>query len=319
MKGFFVFTLFLVMISSITSAQALTESSSIYGTLNIDQDTVSISEDEQTIIKISGNIEDPQGGVRLNLVLEKPDGSTNEMETIPTKDGVFSSALFLDANWDKGDYTLLAIYQGQELGTVNFVITNSFTPELPADTSVGTLEIENDELMMSDDKTVIAKITGTVKNYERDTPIILTIQKPDNTTEEISVNGKKTGEFTARVTIRDGWPTGEYLVNVTYKDKALGKVSFVLNEIEIPDWVRSNAEWWAQGLIEDQDFVSGIQYLIEQKIMSVPSTELSNEPALPFLPNWIKDTAQWWADGKVTDDDFVNGIQYLISHGIIRV
>ena len=319
MKGFFVFLLILVMITSLTSAHALIESSTIYGTLNIDQDSVSISEFDPTIINISGTIEDPQGGVRLNLELEKPDGSINEMETIPNKDGVFSSALFLDANWEKGDYTLQAIYQGKVVGTVNFVVTDTFTPEMPADTTVGTLEIEEDQLMMSNDKTVIAKLTGTIKNYERDAPIIFTIQKPDTTIEEISVIGKKTGEFTARITIRDGWPLGEYLVNVSYKDKALGEVSFVLNEIEIPDWVRSNALWWAQGLIEDQDFVSGIQYLIEQKIMKVPSTELSNEPALPFLPNWIKDTAQWWADGKVSDDDFVNGIQYLISHGIIRV
>ena len=53
--------------------------------------------------------------------------------------------------------------------------------------------------------------------------------------------------------------------------------------------------------------------------MIVPPTEVTGEPALPFLPNWIKDTAMWWADGKVTDEDFVNGLQYLISHGIIRV
>ena len=90
-------------------------------------------------------------------------------------------------------------------------------------------------------------------------------------------------------------------------------------QIKIPNWIRDNARWWAQDSIEDQDFVLGIQYLIEQKIMIVPSTDLSNEPALPFLPNWIKDTAGWWADGKVSDDDFVNGIQYLVSHGIIVV
>jgi len=90
-------------------------------------------------------------------------------------------------------------------------------------------------------------------------------------------------------------------------------------EIQIPDWIRNNARWWAEGNIEDGDFVSGIQYLIDKKIMVIPSTETTNDSALPFLPNWIKDTALWWADGKVTDNDFVNGIQYLISHGIIRV
>ena len=98
MKGFFVFTLILVMGiigSSFSSALALTGSSTIYGTLNVDQDIVSISEFESTIIQISGTVEDPQGGVRLNLVLEKPDGSFDEMETLPNNDGVFSTFLVL--------------------------------------------------------------------------------------------------------------------------------------------------------------------------------------------------------------------------------
>jgi len=39
--------------------------------------------------------------------------------------------------------------------------------------------------------------------------------------------------------------------------------------IEIPSWVRNNAGWWADGLIEDIEFVSGIQYLISNGIMTV--------------------------------------------------
>ncbi|MFB5631569.1 MAG: hypothetical protein ACE5RN_08275, partial [Nitrosopumilaceae archaeon] len=80
----------------------------------------------------------------------------------------------------------------------------------------------------------------------------------------------------------------------------------------IPDWIRNNARWWADGNISDEDFISGLQYLIDQKIMIIPQTSTDTKPALPFLPNWIKDTASWWADRKVTDNDFVNGIQYLI-------
>ncbi len=321
MKGFFVFTLILVMViigSSFTSALALTGSSTIYGSLNVDQDTVSISEFEPTIIQISGTVEDPQSGVRLNLILEKPDGSFEKMETIPNKDGVFSTALFLDANWEKGDYTLQAVYQGQEVGTVYFVVTKTFTPELSVDSTVGTLEIDNGELMKSKDKTVIAKITGTIKNYERGTPIILTIQKPDTTTDEISVHGKKTGEFTARITIRDGWPLGVYLVNVTYKDKALGTVSFVLNEIEIPSWIKNNARWWSEGVIGDSDFTTGIQYMIKENIMVISGLpEQVVDATQEQVPQWVKNNAGWWANGLISDYDFVSGIKYLVEQGII--
>jgi len=41
------------------------------------------------------------------------------------------------------------------------------------------------------------------------------------------------------------------------------------SEIEIPSWVKNNAGWWGTGQIGDSDFVSGIQYLISNGIMSV--------------------------------------------------
>jgi len=91
-------------------------------------------------------------------------------------------------------------------------------------------------------------------------------------------------------------------------------------ESSIPKWVRNNADWWAKGAIGDSDFVSGIQYLIKEKIMTIPETakaagdEESNE-----IPSWIKNNADWWAKGLISDDDFVTGIQYLVANGIINV
>ena len=42
-------------------------------------------------------------------------------------------------------------------------------------------------------------------------------------------------------------------------------------EIEIPGWIKNNAEWWAAGQIDDNSFVQGIQYLIEEGIMKIQS------------------------------------------------
>ena len=39
---------------------------------------------------------------------------------------------------------------------------------------------------------------------------------------------------------------------------------------EIPLWIRHNAQWWSSGLISDEDFLSGIKYLIEVGIISYP-------------------------------------------------
>ena len=37
----------------------------------------------------------------------------------------------------------------------------------------------------------------------------------------------------------------------------------------IPDWIKNNAGWWANGLISEDDFVSGIKWLVENRIIKV--------------------------------------------------
>ena len=87
---------------------------------------------------------------------------------------------------------------------------------------------------------------------------------------------------------------------------------------EIPSWIKNNAGWWASDQIDDNTFVSGIQWLVSNDIIQVPSTTISgvSESA---IPNWIKNNAGWWADDIISDNDFVNGIQYLIKVGIIVI
>jgi len=40
-------------------------------------------------------------------------------------------------------------------------------------------------------------------------------------------------------------------------------------EEKVPDWVKNNAGWWADGLISEEDFLNGIKYLVEQGIIRV--------------------------------------------------
>ena len=88
--------------------------------------------------------------------------------------------------------------------------------------------------------------------------------------------------------------------------------------IEIPIWIKNNAKWWSEGSIGDSDFIKGLQYLIQQKIMKIPETKTGSVNS-QTIPNWVKNNAGWWASGQVSDDDFVKGIQYLIINGIIKV
>ena len=88
---------------------------------------------------------------------------------------------------------------------------------------------------------------------------------------------------------------------------------------KVPNWVKSNAFWWAQDLITDKEFLNGIEYLISEKIILIEAP-----PSAPIrqgteVPGWIKTTAGWWADGSIAEDDFLAAIQYLIKKGIIVV
>ncbi|KFM18841.1 hypothetical protein SCCGRSA3_00870, partial [Marine Group I thaumarchaeote SCGC RSA3] len=102
-----------------------------------------------------------------------------------------------------------------------------------------------------------------------------------------------------------------------------GEVSPVVPPVDttpqkIPEWIKNNAGWWAEGAIDDNSFVQGIQFLIKEGIMQIPPTAQgtgsSNE-----IPAWIKNNAGWWAEGAIDDNSFVQGIQFLIKEGIMSI
>jgi len=42
-----------------------------------------------------------------------------------------------------------------------------------------------------------------------------------------------------------------------------------VDQIAIPDWIKNNAGWWADGMIPDDAFVSGLQWLISNGFMKI--------------------------------------------------
>ncbi len=90
-------------------------------------------------------------------------------------------------------------------------------------------------------------------------------------------------------------------------------------DISIPEWIKNNAKWWSDGQIDDSSFIQGIQYLIQEKIMKIPSTTQGTGTGSNQIPSWIKNNAGWWADGSIDDKTFVQGIQFLIQNRILHV
>jgi len=38
---------------------------------------------------------------------------------------------------------------------------------------------------------------------------------------------------------------------------------------EIPTWIKNNAGWWADGIIDDSTFITGIEFLVKEGLISV--------------------------------------------------
>ena len=91
-----------------------------------------------------------------------------------------------------------------------------------------------------------------------------------------------------------------------------------LEENTIPYWIKNNAGWWSTGKITDDDFLSGIEYLVKTKIIKINSQN-NKENSSDVIPSWIKNNAGWWSTGKISDDDFLSGIEYLIENSIIKL
>jgi len=87
----------------------------------------------------------------------------------------------------------------------------------------------------------------------------------------------------------------------------------------VPIWIKNNAAWWSQELIEDSDFVAGIEYLIQSEIITIQDDQVITSYSSNEIPVWIKNNAGWWSEDLITEKEFIDGLQWLISNGIIEV
>ena len=91
-----------------------------------------------------------------------------------------------------------------------------------------------------------------------------------------------------------------------------------IEEKSIPYWIKNNAKWWSDDKITDDDFLAGIEYLVENKIIKINSQN-SNVNSSNLIPDWIKNNAKWWSNNKISDNDFLAGIEYLVENNIVKL
>tara|TARA_B100000686_G_scaffold148639_1_gene155999 strand:- start:599 stop:2092 length:1494 start_codon:yes stop_codon:yes gene_type:complete len=94
---------------------------------------------------------------------------------------------------------------------------------------------------------------------------------------------------------------------------------YTLNISEtVPAWIKNTAGWWANDQIPDSEFIKSLQFLIENEIINVDTTN-SKQSNIQTVPAWIKNTAGWWANDQIPDSEFLKGIDFLIDNGLLVI
>ena len=204
----------------------------------------------------------------------------------------------------------------------------------PAQSSANnyTVEINSDRESYNLGESIT--FSGSVNKYDEGRNLRISIFDSNNNfilTQKTPVNTD--GTFSYNVLLNEKFHDGKYIVKAQYGNSKITveKMSFVVNSnnissieqklpsAKIPDWVKTNAGWWAEGQIDDNSFVLGIQFLIKEGMMRIPATEQGLVSQDNKIPDWIKTNAGWWADGQIDDNSFVLGIQFLIKEGMMRI
>jgi len=86
----------------------------------------------------------------------------------------------------------------------------------------------------------------------------------------------------------------------------------------IPDWIRDDALLWSKEKIIDNKFTDIINYLIKNKIITIPENQL-NTIEVKKIPSWIRTTTGWWVDDQIDDKTFVESLEFLVKKSIIPI
>ena len=155
----------------------------------------------------------------------------------------------------------------------------------PAQSSSGnySVDLSFDKETYSLGETIV--VSGYVSKYDEQRTLKITIFDPDRNlvvNEKIDVNSDTS--FSYEIAQDSDFTEGQYTVRAQYGTSkvTVEKTSFMISgsdlvaleettpkDAAIPEWVRSNAGWWAAGDIDDGSFIQGIQFLIKEGLMRV--------------------------------------------------
>jgi hypothetical protein len=120
---------------------------------------------------------------------------------------------------------------------------------------------------------------GNVNKYDAERNLRISIFSGSNLVFTQKVPVDVDGTFSHEISLNEKFSDGKFIVKAQYGNTktTIAIISFVVNSNDdtssqnnkIPDWIKNNAGWWADGQIDDNSFVEGIQFLIKEGFMKL--------------------------------------------------
>ena len=174
------------------------------------------------------------------------------------------------------------------------------------------------KLTVPSDQMVSIPIAGEI-NYKQGVSLEIVLEKPDGTTESFTIMPESGGTYDTEIPLLQDLPSGLYKVKVKYDQEEVESFSVSIVKEKVPVWIKKNGKWWAEKQISDTEFINGIQFMIQQKIILVSGEPTESIQADVPVPEWVRNNAGWWADDLISEDEFVKALEFLIQNGIIRI
>ncbi|MCV0409703.1 hypothetical protein [Nitrosopumilus sp.] len=86
----------------------------------------------------------------------------------------------------------------------------------------------------------------------------------------------------------------------------------------IPDWIKTYAKNWATGEISDSEFMTGLDFMLQNKIIVIPNIDYAYS-TFDNVPSWFRNISHWWANDLISQQEFINSIKFLIQNDIIII
>ena len=162
-----------------------------------------------------------------------------------------SNDIQLSSVTENGQFRVIVSWEPQNLqsnskATIYFDVTDIFLKNKP-------IAVNYDFSITQNDKIIFKQSGLSSDSKEKHNLVEFTI--PDDVTGIVHLNFQNLGDNNlAKTSI-------PIIINNITRE----------NNISIPSWIKNNAGWWADGQIDDETFVQGMQFLVQNRILHIKS------------------------------------------------